>query len=70
MDANSPSAKAMAWVKNRNNISDMHLRKKLEVYERQRDLNMTTIDQDRLDTKDFLKVVKKCDSNSLLESRQ
>ena len=70
MDTNSPSAKAMAWVKNRNNISEMYLRKSLELFEKERDINMTLIDQDKLDVMDFKKHIKKCDSNELSESKQ
>ena len=65
-----PSAKAMQWVKNRNNIIDMYLKKQIDQFEREKDLHISLIDQDRLDIHDFLKQLKKCESDNLPEARQ
>ncbi len=71
-ESSSPRSKAsaMQWVKNRNNIIDMYLKKQIEQYEREKDLRISLIDQDRLDIKDFLKALKKCESDNLPEAKQ
>lgn len=70
VDPSQPSSRAMQWVKNRNNIIDNYLKKQVEQYEREKDLSISVIDQDRLDIHDFLKSLKKCDSDNLPEAKQ
>lgn len=69
-DPSQPSTRAMQWVKNRNNIIDMYLKKQIDHFEREKDLHISLIDQDRLDIHYFLKGLKKCDSDNLPEARQ
>ena len=65
-----PSLKSRALVRNRNNISEMKLAKQIKDYDRERSMIILSLDHDRLDMKDFLKQIKKCESDELPESRQ
>ena len=42
----------------------------MEIFEKERDLSISNIDQDRLDIHDFLKRLKKCESDDLPEAKQ
>ena len=56
-------------VRNKNNAAELMLRRRLDAYDREKALSIMTIDHDRLDTKDFLKDLKICNSDDLPEAR-
>ena len=57
-------------VQNKNNMAENLLRKRLAKYQRQLDLTILKMDNDRLDVFDFLKKVKLCQSNKMAEFAQ
>lgn len=68
-DPNQPTQRAMHFIKNKNNISDMRLRQTLVQYDREKASSMYNIDHARLDVKDFLRDVRYCASDQLPESK-
>ena len=65
-----PAIKNMAIVKNKNNVTEMTLAKQIEEYKREQSMVLLSIDQDRLDMKDFLRQIRICESDDLPEARQ
>ena len=68
-DPNQPSPRAMHFIKNRNNMNDLQLKRQLDKFNKEKAVCMYNIDHDRLDVKDFLKDVKHCASDELPESK-
>ena len=65
----TPAKTAMKNLAVRNNVADLHLRKKLYHMERQKVYSLTDLDKDRLDVNDFLKNLRKCESDDLPVSK-
>ncbi|GFO41597.1 elongation factor 1-beta [Plakobranchus ocellatus] len=64
-----PSNRALRQLNNRNNLADLKLRKTLEQFDREKVFSISMLDRDKLDTRDFLKAVRYCDSDYLPQSR-
>jgi len=54
----NPHSQTLKFLNNKNNIAALSLRKQLASFERQRSMNMSSMEARRLDTELFLKQVK------------
>ncbi|XP_064634072.1 uncharacterized protein LOC135491982 isoform X3 [Lineus longissimus] len=63
IDPSQPSPQARALVNNKNNLADMTLRKTLAQVEREKVASITELDHERLEVLDFLRNLKRCDSD-------
>ena len=68
-DPNNPAGNStvLEIVRNKNNLADLILRKRVEEYERELQWTIVKIDQERLDVFDFLKKLKICESDKMSE---
>ena len=70
-DGSTPkTSQAMKFVNNKNNKVEQRLRKTLDQYSRERTLSMYQLDQERLDIHDFLRDLKRCESNESPEAKR
>ena len=60
---------SLELVRNKNNVAELELRRRLEKYDREQTVSITNLDIEKIDVTDFLKGVKKIHSDDLLESR-
>ncbi|CAH1785982.1 unnamed protein product [Owenia fusiformis] len=54
-------------VNNKNNIQELYLRRRLEGFNREQTHNISLIDKDKYDQYDFLKQIRKCESDLTME---
>ena len=54
-------------VRNKNNMADLILRKRIEIYRRELQWAIVKIDQERLDDFEFLRKLKICESDKMSE---
>jgi hypothetical protein len=59
----------MQAVRTKNNIDDLKLKRELGQSEKEKAISLLLIDHEKLDLREFLRTIKVCDSDDLLESR-
>jgi predicted adenine nucleotide alpha hydrolase (AANH) superfamily ATPase len=60
----SPSGVSLKRLNIKNNLAELYLKKQLDQYKREKTFSISHIDRDRFDTRDFLKQVKKIESDN------
>ena len=54
-----PTGKSLKFLNNKNNLAAMYLNKKMQIFEREKSLNMAQLDHSKIDALEFMKHVRK-----------
>lgn len=59
-----PTGKCLKFLNNKNNLENMYLQKRLQTFEREKSYSISQLDNNKIDTIEFMKHIKKREPDS------